>query len=74
MKDPGHGYLADLVVKAQGNDTNAFSELYALTYDKVYNYSRSAGSLYISSQKTKKFEGSYAFYRLAESDIISCML
>ena len=40
MKDPGHGYLADLVVKAQGNDTNAFSELYALTYDKVYNYSR----------------------------------
>ena len=40
MKDPGHGYLADLVVKAQHNDTDAFSELYALTYDKVYNYSR----------------------------------
>lgn len=38
MKETNHGYLASLVVKTQKKDMNAFSELYALTYDKVYNY------------------------------------
>jgi len=33
-------YLAGLVIRAKTNDSNAFAELYALTYNKVYNYAR----------------------------------
>jgi len=33
-------YIAGLVLRAQANDSDAFAELYALTYKKVYNYSR----------------------------------
>lgn len=33
-------YVASLVVRARQNDSDAFAELYALTYNKVYNYSR----------------------------------
>ena len=40
MREPDHKYIASLVVLAQNNDNNAFAELYALTYNKVYNYAR----------------------------------
>ena len=40
MKDIDHVYIASLVVRAQNDDSNAFAELYALTYNKVYNYAR----------------------------------
>lgn len=32
--------IAKLVVRARNNDSDAFAELYALTYNKVYNYAR----------------------------------
>lgn len=38
MKDTDHIYLASLVIRAQHNDSDAFAELYALTYNRIYNY------------------------------------
>lgn len=38
MKEPNHKYIAGLVIRAQHNDSDAFAELYGLTYPKVYNY------------------------------------
>jgi RNA polymerase sigma-70 factor (ECF subfamily) len=38
MLEPDHIYLAGLVRKVQKNDSNAFAELYGLTYKRVYNY------------------------------------
>ena len=35
-----HKYIASLVIKVQHNDSDAFGELYNLTYNKVYNYAR----------------------------------
>lgn len=40
MKEPNIQYLAGLVTLARQNDSDAFAELYALTYNKVYNYAR----------------------------------
>jgi len=40
MKELNITYIAGLVLRAQANDSDAFAELYALTYNKVYNYSR----------------------------------
>ena len=40
MKEPNIQYLAGLVILAKQDDSNAFAELYALTYNKVYNYAR----------------------------------
>lgn len=40
MKELDHGYIAKLVVLAQSGDTDAFAQLYALTYNKIYNYAR----------------------------------
>lgn len=40
MKEFDISYMANLVSRAQRNDSDAFAELYALTYNKVYNYSR----------------------------------
>ncbi len=40
MKEPDHLYIAGLVLRAQQNDNDAFAEIYALTYNKVYNYCR----------------------------------
>lgn len=40
MREPDHKYIASLVVLAQNSDNDAFAELYALTYNKVYNYAR----------------------------------
>ena len=37
-KEPDHNYIASLVTLAQHQDSNAFAELYAMTYNKVYNY------------------------------------
>ncbi len=37
-KEPNHNYIASLVTLAQHQDSNAFAELYAMTYNKVYNY------------------------------------
>ena len=33
-------YIAGLVLRAKANDSDAFAELYAMTYNKVYNYAR----------------------------------
>jgi len=38
MKELDHGHLALLVAQTKDGDAAAFSELYALTYNKVYNY------------------------------------
>ena len=40
MREPDHQQLAALVLLIQHNDNDAFAELYALTYNKVYNYAR----------------------------------
>lgn len=40
MKELNISYIAGLVLRAQANDSDAFAELYAMTYNKVYNYSR----------------------------------
>lgn len=40
MKESHHLYIAGLVLRAQQNDNDAFAELYALTYNKVYNFCR----------------------------------
>lgn len=40
MKELNVQYLAGLVIRAKKNDSDAFAELYALTYNRVYNYSR----------------------------------
>lgn len=40
MKESDLHSIALLVVEAQQNDSNAFAQLYALTYKKVYNYTR----------------------------------
>lgn len=38
MKEPDHKYIAGLVRLSQQNDSEAFAELYAMTYNRVYNY------------------------------------
>ncbi len=38
MKEPNHEYFSQLVIRAQKDDSDAFAELYSLTYNKVYNY------------------------------------
>lgn len=38
MADFNHSYIAGLVLEAQANNSDAFAELYALTYQHVYNY------------------------------------
>lgn len=38
MKELNHGKLGVLVLRTQKGDTEAFAELYSLTYDKVYNF------------------------------------
>lgn len=40
MKEPNHLYIAGLVIKAQEGSSDAFAEIYALTYNKTYNYAR----------------------------------
>ena len=40
MNESSHIYIAGLVLRVQQDDTDAFSELYALTYNKIYNYCR----------------------------------
>lgn len=40
MPEPNHQYLAGLVTRFKEHDADAFAELYALTYNKVYNYAR----------------------------------
>lgn len=40
MKELNPQYLAGLVIRAGNNDSDAFAELYALTYNKVYNFAR----------------------------------
>lgn len=38
MKEINHKYIAQLVKLAQQNSSDAFAELYAITYNKTYNY------------------------------------
>lgn len=38
MKEPDHNYIASLVIRSQQGDSDAFAEIYAMTYNKVYNY------------------------------------
>lgn len=40
MKEPNHLYIAGLVIEAQKGNSDAFAEIYALTYNKTYNYAR----------------------------------
>lgn len=40
MKELNISYIAGLVLRAKANDSDAFAELYAMTYSKVYNYAR----------------------------------
>lgn len=40
MNEANIQYLAGLVLRARQNDSDAFAELYGLTYNKVYNYAR----------------------------------
>lgn len=40
MWEPDHKYIAALVIRAQKNDQDAFTQLYNLTYNRVYNYAR----------------------------------
>lgn len=40
MREPDIQYLAGLVTRAKQNDSDAFAEIYALTYNKVYNYAK----------------------------------
>lgn len=40
MKELNISYIAGLVLRAKASDSDAFAELYALTYNKVYNYAR----------------------------------
>ena len=39
-KDLDHKYIATLVLKLQRGDSDAFTQIYGLTYNKVYNYAR----------------------------------
>lgn len=38
MPDFNHTYISNLVLRSQANDSDAFAELYALTYRHIYNY------------------------------------
>lgn len=38
MPDFNHTYISSLVLRSQANDSDAFAELYALTYRHIYNY------------------------------------
>ena len=40
MKELDIQYIASLVLSARQNNSDAFASLYAMTYDKVYNYAR----------------------------------
>ena len=40
MPDFNHAYIGNLVIKAQSGNSEAFAELYATTYNHIYNYSR----------------------------------
>lgn len=40
MKELDIQYIASLVLRARQKDSDAFASLYAMTYDKVYNYAR----------------------------------
>ncbi len=40
MKELDIKYIAKLVTLASRGDSNAFAELYTLTYQKTYNYAR----------------------------------
>lgn len=40
MKELNITYIAGLVIRARQKDSDAFAELYAMTYNKVYNYTR----------------------------------
>jgi len=37
-KDNDYKYIASLVIRVTHNDSDAFTELYGMTYNKVYNY------------------------------------
>lgn len=38
MADYNHAYIASLVIKAQTGSSDAFTELYGMTYNHIYNY------------------------------------
>jgi len=38
MKEPDYRQIGQLVILAQQNNSDAFATLYALTYNKIYNY------------------------------------
>ncbi len=38
--DYNHSYIAEFVTRAQRGDSDAFAQLYNMTFNKVYNYAR----------------------------------
>ena len=40
MPDFNYAYIGNLVIQAQSGSSEAFAELYATTYNHIYNYSR----------------------------------
>lgn len=40
MSELNTTYIAGLVLRSKANDSDAFAELYSMTYNKVYNYAR----------------------------------
>lgn len=40
MREPDYEQIGQLVILSQQNNSDAFATLYALTYNKVYNYAR----------------------------------
>lgn len=40
MSELNISYIAGLVLRAKANDSDAFAQLYAMTYNKIYNYTR----------------------------------
>lgn len=86
MPELNHQHLARLVVRFKQQDTDAFAELYILTYNKVYNYARrylkdehlaqdAMQEVYLAAYRNiDKLSDPTLFVALAEPDLFSCVL
>ena len=73
MKDLNIPYIAGLVIRAQHSDSDAFAELYALTYNKVYNYTRHYLRDDFLAQDAMQEAVSYTHLRAHETKAMSVM-
>ena len=72
-----YSYMAELVVNAQGGDSDAFAELYAATYQKQYQFAYSYlkdGNIYYCAEGDHQTERSDAACGVAEPDQFPGML